>query len=225
MDFYMAIRFPWSKGVDATIRSRHLRHGVPCLPVDLDGHAVAATRVLDLHGIPLHTVLGEDSFTGGRLQIFTNLEEAKSYQLQAASASEAVSIPGAPRPPGSPIVGGSGCKIAGGGTNPLPADSGVVEFWEDIDLRGCGWRLTDTTSGVSDLSKAWACGFLWWGWKNADLRISSVDVMTSYSGITLQITPFPEDGTLWLSHRTRVNNLGDLGWNDRARFWRKWCFA
>ncbi|GII75966.1 hypothetical protein Sru01_09480 [Sphaerisporangium rufum] len=221
----MSLRLPWSSRFDASIRRDPRRHRVPGIPVVLDGEAVEPAAVLELQDRPLHTVLDPAALAGESLRVFTGIDRARAYALDLASADEAVQSEGPPRPPGSPIRGGSGCRVAGGGTNPLPADAGVVEFYEHIDLGGCGWRVPDSQTGVADLTKVVACGFLWWGWKSADQRISSLDVTTSYSSITLQVTPFPEDGTLWVPHRARVNSLVDYGWNDRARYWFRWCFA
>jgi hypothetical protein len=186
------------------------RHGVPQIPVMIDEAETDARSVLDLHGQALTTVVDRDALDGRMLHIFTDRERAGQY-LEAAEAPLGQTTQRSEVRSPTRITSAAQALTAG-----VPPGGGVIELWEDINLGGCGWRVPEWEHVAFNYSTKWACGFLFWGWKNADKVVSSIDCVYSADLVNFFDMPNLSGSTLAVSPGVfRINDLTQLGWNDR----------
>lgn len=186
-------------------------HKTPQMPIMIDRAETEPETVREFTGQPLYTVLDRDAREGKMLQIFTQRRKAEEYigylvANPASSWSQKSELSDKPE------------EALYLSSRPF----GYIELYEDTNLGGCVWHLPEYgTNYIGDFMKWWACGFLFWGWKNADKTISSVDSVFKADYVILcdQINL----GGSWFSFpgRTRINDLVPFGWNDRASsmFW------
>jgi hypothetical protein len=160
----------------------------------------------------LHTVVDLDEEGHGRpeLRVFTDKTAALATLRERAGLSSEDEF----RPPS--VVSTAAVRLG------LALD---LTIWEDVDLSGCGWEFnTDTDMSVlTNFDNAWACGFLWWGWKQLGTNASSFMVAIEWpyfgfrdrggSTIGWALNPPSGGSTLWSGY---VNSLVPFGWNDRA---------
>jgi len=173
-------------------------HKVPRMPIMIDQSRADPMDVRDLRGQPLHTVLDDDGLNGKMLQIFTSKDKAEDYLKDVLS-------------------GKLTSRRAKRAADAIPPGTGYLELYEHIDFGGCSWRLLEANIGnqVNDYSTLISCGFLWWGWRNANNMISSADIIVGraavvfYDDINLAGSSFAVPGEAW------IPNLVDHGWNDR----------
>jgi hypothetical protein len=223
------------KGIDASPRSHELTHKPPQLPVLLDGkNRLDPLAIRRFAGRPLFTVVDQEAVEGEVLRVFTDKETAREYM--SGLRFDEPDAPGAPdvslrrdRPsagsPGSqypPVAGGSD-GFPGG----VPPDGGFINLFEHVDWGGCQWRILEwERKTVADFTQFWACGFLFWGWVNANNTISSLDCMVSGQSpwVTLwDLTNLGGSGIgIW--GRSMPSSLVPFGWNDRASSLQIWYF-
>jgi hypothetical protein len=62
----------------------------------------------------------------------------------------------------------------------------------------------------------WGCGFLWWGWVNADNMVSSIDCLYSADVVVFFDFPALAGSTLFIGTGDfQIPDLVPYGWNDR----------
>ena len=192
-------------------------HKVPKLPIMIDQMEANPMDVREFTGRPLHTVLDQDALNHKMMQLFTTQESAEKY-ARSLPAQKAKSGSKKQKP-----VGTSQASLTAG----VSPDGGYLELYEHIDFGGCRWRLLEYNSHtVGNYSNLLACGFLWWGWNNANNKISSLDIrvsadwVTFFDGINVNFST----GTIWMPGDSWVPNLVPFGWNDRISSHFLWYF-
>lgn len=199
-------------------------HKVPRMPIMIDQTKADPRDVREFSGRPLHTVVDTDSLNGKMLQIFTSKDTAKDL-AQSLPRRTSLQPKVQPQGPAGHTATSPQALTAG-----IPPDGGYLELYEHVDFGGCLWRLLEQNSHtVGNYGNLWACGFLWWGWKNAENTISSCDIrvsadaVTFFDAINLDLGDF--SNTLWVPGDAWVPNLVPFGWNDRISSHLLWYFA
>ena len=200
---------PGPTAYDATRRGH--AHGIPAVPFTIDDEKGNPLDLASLRDRPLHTVVSLDDGTDKpEIRIFTDQESSVSALRELSSAHTDVKE--------------EGLSVAAAARSRLGVDLDLT-IWEHIDLTGCGWEFhTDTDISVlTNFDNAWACGFLWWGWKQLGTNASSFMVAIGWpyfgfwdrGGNSIGWALHPPSGlsTLWSGY---VSNLVHFGWNDRA---------
>ena len=213
---------PFSSGSRACDCKSPKVHKVPRMPVMIDQQNADPTDVRDLTGTALHTVVDHDAIDGKMLNLFTSKIQAEEFARsipQRKSSAYALSRREQQR---SKLAATSAeaVKTAKSAETAVPPDGGYMELYEHIDFDGCSWRLLEQDNHtVGDYSNLWACGFLWWGWKNANDVVSSMDITVSARFVVFFDAPNLDYGdftnTLWVPGNSWVPNLVPHGWNDR----------
>jgi hypothetical protein len=217
------IGLPRPVGVHATPRLHHLTHRLPTLPIVIDGKRAHPSAIRRHAGRALHTVVDHDALAGEVLQVFTDREKAEEHIKDQTFAE--------PEAPGEPLMrlrdpeldaDGSPLPVAGGSDGPpggVPPDGGYVDLYEHQDWGGCTWRVLEWEhKTVRDYRDLWACGFLAWGWRNANDQITCIDAMISGAKPMLVLAEHILLGGswIWFPGRAFVPSLVPYGWNDRA---------
>jgi hypothetical protein len=225
-----------ARGVDASPRDGELTHRAPQLPVLLDGKTrVEPGAVRRFAGQPLHTVVDTEAAQGEVLRVYTDQEKAKEY-LSGLKIED-------PEAPGSPNLGlrstqpdarsqsGPHPPISGGSNGPpggVPPNSGYIDLYEHVDWGGAVWRVREWERvTVPDFTKDLkCCGFLAWGWVNANDKASSVDCMVSGNAPWVVLWEHINQGgsSIGIWGRSMVSSLVPYGWNDRASSLQIWYF-
>ena len=222
--------------IDAGPRGSELTHKVPKLPVLLDDKKrLDPLAIRRWAGQPLHTVVDQEALQGEILRVFTDLEKGKEYmsgltfeEPDAPGAPDRGLLPAEPSPDPRdssrpPIAGGSNGLPPGG----VPSDNGFIDLFEHVEFGGCTWRIREfERKTVGNFLDLWACGFLWWGWKNANDQVSSVDTLVSGN---LPVVVMWENislsgSTISFFGRGVLRSLVPFGWNDRASSLQIWYF-
>jgi hypothetical protein len=222
--------------IDVGPRETELTHKVPRLPILLDDrHRLDPLVIRRWAGQPLHTVVDQEALDGEILRVFTDFDKAKEYV--SGLTFEEPDAPGAPdrglRPAEQPsdpresshppIAGGSNGLPPGG----VPPDGGFIDLFEHVDFGGCTWRVREwERKTVRNFSDFWACGFLWWGWKNANDQVSSVDTLVSGNRpvVVMWEHALLTGSTIAFFGRGVLPSLVPFGWNDRASSLQIWYF-
>jgi hypothetical protein len=201
------------KGVNASRPHQTILHRPPKIPTMIDFVEVEQSVLRDFRDQPLYTVLDRDGLDGKMLQIFTSEEKAKEY-------CSGLDVNNLPQKSASQKVSSTFRESA------IPPRGGYVDLYEHIDWGGCSWRILESQtlqgSRANDFTQLWACGFLWWGWVNANDKVSGVDSVISGNS-SLVLCEDMNLGGSWLiiPGNAWVPNLVPYGWNDRASslFW------
>jgi hypothetical protein len=180
----------------------------------IDQVAASPRDVRAFSGRTLHTVIDEDALNGKMLQIFTNGDTAKSLAQSASKGASSLPRARAPKPE-------SGTAALRQTLTPgVPLDGGYLELYEHVEFDGCSWRLIEYDNHVvGNYGNLWACGFLWWNRKNAENKVSSLDILISadyaifFDATDLDSGDF--SNTLWMPGNSWVPSLVPFGWNDR----------
>lgn len=210
---------------DRVCDCRGPHHKVPRMPIMIDQEKADPMDIRDLMGTPLHTVIDPDSINGKMLQIFTNKEQAKEFALAIPKRKPSAFLNRKRKQETKQTATNQQALTAG-----VPPDGGYLDLYEHIDFRGCNWRLLEWNSHtVGNYGNLWACGFLWWGWKNANNIVSSMDVRVSADLVTFFDAPNLDYGnfsnTLWVPGDAWVPNLVPHGWNDRISSHMLWYLS
>ncbi len=196
-------------------------HKVPRMPIMIDQAKANPMDVREFTGRPLHTVLDDDALNNKMLQIFTSKEAAETF---ARSIPTRKTRKQSAAPKTQEQVGTSQYALTAG----VPPDGGYIELYEHVDFDGCLWRLLEYNSHtVGNYGNLWACGFLWWGWKNANNTVSSFDVRVSADWVTFfdDVNINFSGSTWWVQGDAWVPNCVPFGWNDRISSHLLWYFA
>ena len=178
----------------------------------IDGLEAHPMDVRDLRGTPLHTVVDAEGLQGRMLKLFTEAKSAEAYAKNPPKPKKIANAPtSASRSAFAKQRTAKKANIGG---------PGYIDLYEHVDWAGCNWRLLEENARtVRNYADLWACGFLWWGWKNANNTVSAVDVRIEADWITFFDAPDLDFGnfsnTLWLPGDAWVPNLVPFGWNDR----------
>jgi hypothetical protein len=195
-------------------------HKVPRIPIMIDESKEDPRSVREFTGKPLHTVVDDDALNGKNLQIFTCRDKAESFAKSLRPKKR--NIERSPKKSSDQVSVAQYALTAG-----IPPDGGYIELYEDVEFGGCSWRLLEyNRHAAGNYANLWSCGFLFWGWKNADNRISSMDVRLSADLVTFFDLPNLNfaGSTMWMSGDSWVPSLVPLGWNDRISSHLFWYF-
>jgi hypothetical protein len=193
-------------------------HKVPRMPIMIDQNKASPMDVREFTGRPLHTLLDTDALNSKMLQIFTSKETAEAFARSLPTRKQS-------SPSKTQEQTGTMQQALTAG---VPPDGGYIDLYEDVDFGGCSWRLLEYNSHtVGNYGSLLACGFLWWGWKNADNTASSLDVRVSADLVTFfdLININFAGSTLWVPGDAWVPSLVPHGWNDRISSHLLWYFA
>jgi hypothetical protein len=212
-----------------------IRHRPPKMPISIDGSREDPRAIAELNGQRLHYVLDKQALDLEMLSIFTDQAAAETHLAETIGEALAPSLEhrASVRPatgwdrlemlgarPANPELFVAGPTLSASDYPPggVPIGGGYLDLYEDEDWGGCTWRINEWehTHNLSDL---WACGFLWWGWINADLKVTCVD--SRISGVK-PVTILADQQNLggawfWTPGRSFITSLVPYGWNDRAR--------
>jgi hypothetical protein len=186
------------------------RHGIPQMPVMIDEAETDPRSVLEFRGQALTTILDEDAVSGRMLHIFTSREQASQY----VDAAEARIKPEGTRSPlkQRPAVRSVSEALTAG----VPPGGGYIELYANSDFSGCLWRILESDGVTFNYSTKWACGFLFWGWVNANKMVSSVDCLYSADVVFFFDMPALTGSTLFIATGNfQIPDLTAYGWNDR----------
>jgi hypothetical protein len=187
-------------------------HGVPQMPVMIDETETDPRSVLEFRGQALTTVVDDDAVSGRMLHIFTSREKAAQY-VDAAEARIKKEGTSSQLRRREAIRSASQALTAG-----VPPGGGYIELYEDIDFAGCLWRILEAGgAGVTfNYATKWACGFLFWGWINADKMVSSIDCFYSADVVFFFDTPNLAGTGLFIGTGAfQLPNLVQFGWDNR----------
>jgi hypothetical protein len=186
------------------------RHGVPQMPVMIDEAESDGRSVLEFRGQALTTVIDDDALSGRMLHIFTSREQAAQYveaaeaQIRQDGASSQLRRRQAVRSASQALTAG------------VPPGGGYIELYEHIDFAGCLWRILESEGVTFNYATKWTCGFLWWGWINADNVVSSIDCLYSADVVIFFDFPALAGSTLFVGTGDfQIPDLVPYGWNDR----------
>jgi hypothetical protein len=193
-------------------------HKVPRVPIMIDEKEVDPMLVREFTGHPLHTVVDTDGLKGKMLKIFTTKDKALAFSKHLPKKDEGLKE--------------QRSKLEGVGTSQqaltagIPPDGGYIELYEHVDFGGCAWRLLEYNNHtVANYGNLWACGFLWWGWKNANNTVSSIDVRVSADLVSFCDGPnINLSSAIWFPGDSWITNLVMFGWNDRISSHLLWYF-
>ena len=189
-------------------------HKVPRMPIMIDQAKANPMDVRAFLGKPLHTVVDADAFDGKMLQVFTSKKTADEFARSSAAAGKNKRRAGTPEPTLTPGV---------------PPDGGYIELFEHVDFGGCSWYIPEPYHNhtVPNYADLWACGFLWWGWKNANNTVSSIDVLVSADLVTFFDLPGIDlsGSTLTVPGDSWIPSLVPFGFNDRISSHLLWYLA
>jgi hypothetical protein len=174
------------RGINASRPRDPNTHQVPRIPLLIDGKETERGAIRQLNGRPLHTVIDQDALDGKALHVFSNRDEAEQYYRGHM-------IPGSP-PPGT----------------------GYMDLYEAEYWGGCSWQVLERSNYPGDFRKLWACGFLWWWWRNPDKNVRCVDFWTGATTVILCSGYNLGGSWLWLPGTAWVESLAPYGWNNRA---------
>jgi len=188
-------------------------HKVPRMPIMIDQAKANPLDVRAFRDKPLHTVVDADAFDGKMLQIFTSKETSEEFARSSAGAAKIRNQAGTPQPTLTPGV---------------PVDGGYIELYEHIDFGGCSWRVPEVNNHtVGNYGDLW-CGILWWA-KNANNRVSSVDVLVSADLVTFfdleGINLIGGSSTITFPGNSWIPSFVPYGWNDRISSHLLWYLA
>jgi hypothetical protein len=198
-------------------------HGVPTLPIKLDGKRAAPDAVKDFDGKPLHWVVDEAALAGEVLSVFT--ENAKAQEFIAKQGAEHVRAAKGPK--------GRVVNIGTGSSPQEIADAigGAIFLFQHINFGGSLWRFNTGATGfpnhvagdgnINDLGRVFC--FLWWC-QNIAGQVSSIqnqsevwaDVRPARAFAVLHDQPNFGGSTFAVPQRTSIASLVPFGWNDRA---------
>jgi hypothetical protein len=198
-------------------RRRALLHQPPEMSVMIDETEADPRAVREFSGQPLITVIDGDALDERMLHIFSSNQQAAAYVEAAESPVER-----APSQQHTTRV--DGLDARGSLTQALtagpPPGMGFYDMYDLEGLGGCYWRILEFDGLTFNYDTRWACGFLWWGWISADMRVSSIDSYVSADHVLIQdqLMPTLNPSILWMTTGNfRINSLARFGWNNRAR--------
>jgi hypothetical protein len=121
-------------------------HGVPLVPIQLDGSRVRPDKVKEFAGQPLHSVADERAMLEGVLQVFTTVEQASTYIREG-------------QPPGPGQVGDrstdaatAAAPLAAGAGAPPSNPLAVLTLWEHVNFTGAGWDFWGSWGAISNFT-------------------------------------------------------------------------
>jgi hypothetical protein len=219
---------PPPHGIDASRPAGVISHRVPTMPLTIDGGEEDPRAIKEYDGKPLHYAVDRDALDGQMLSVFTDSERAAQHvsntildALPRADAKSQISSLAPPQLtaavkafwyPQQPKT----ADVPPGG---VPPDGGYLDLYEHVDWGGCVWRVNEwERKTVGDFTQLLACGFAWWGWINANDRVSCIDALISGDKPVVVLAEHANLGGswIWFPGRTFVPSLVPYGWNDRA---------
>lgn len=201
---------------DANPKGRYV-HRVPTVPFTIDGERGRPIDLVRLRDRPLHTVVraGDDGEFQQACELYTSDDTLRQGLGDLVEKQQALLQQPAPPVPGQ---FSTFQKIGLG----IYLD---LHLYQHVGFGGCEWEFTDQdhTLYLLNFGVDFACGFLWWGWKQLDNQASSIIVSTGlplaalyddwYNGGQAYIMVLNDNGGSWGGYST---NLVPYGWNDRA---------
>ncbi len=172
-----------------------IRHGIPTVPVEVDGKEINPEDLRNYDGTPLFSTIESIGKNGEfRFVSFTDPNQAVDF------------------------VRGSVKKEDHDGADPSGFFGSHIQptypayFFEHINCEGARLQLEDRHT-YWDLTEVWLGGILWW-WTSWNDQVSSVS--TTGRGVILYEHIHWGGSSIYIPSNSIFADLRDIGWNDRA---------
>lgn len=191
-----------------------IQHGVPSVPLTIDGKSVSPETITRYNGQPLYSaVLPEGPH--GRLVTFTRRADFERFVSQNGGPTNALTPPPVSTPDRTAAIGpaqpGAGRFSAGSANRSAAANSSGASLWEDAGGFGA-WIWVESGYGWPDLTQIDLRCVLWFctSWND-----EASSALGSAGGLTIWDDIWFSGSSLWLPGGN-WDDLGIFGWNDRV---------